>query len=213
MKRLAALFGGAALLALVAGPSFAQSSGNFSASFGSTECAIDDASGVLSGGIQSLPPVTVKVSSGSGVALVITPSLVTGLFTQNTITSKNSVSTQNVGIEVQVAVDGSTADVVPELGSDGVLYDQRFIQVSSSVISSLAGCSSLSGGSCFQLTESTLSAHSFNFYIFGLSSGTHTVTVSWTIEGGTSGEAECVGPGTLTVTQVKNFSFDTPLSF
>jgi hypothetical protein len=85
--------------------------------------------------------------------------------------------------------------------------------VSSSVISSLAGCSSLSGGSCFQLTESTLSAHSFNFYIFGLSPGTHTVTVSWTIEGGTSGEAECVGPGTLTVTQVKNFSFDTPLSF
>jgi hypothetical protein len=115
------------LLALVAGPSFAQSSGNFSASFGATECAIDDASGVLSGGIQGLPPVTVKVSNSSGVALVITPSLVTGLFTQNTITSKNSVSTQNVGIEVQVAVDGSTADVVPELGSDGVLYDQRFI--------------------------------------------------------------------------------------
>ena len=35
----------------------------------------------------------------------------------------------------------------------------------------------------------------------------------WSIEGGTSGEAACVGPGTVTVTQVKNFSFDSPLGF
>src|SRR2546425_658141 len=63
----------------------AQSSGSFSASYGATQCAISNSDGTLSGGIagSSLPDVTVKVSSGSGVALVITPSLVTGLYTQN----------------------------------------------------------------------------------------------------------------------------------
>jgi hypothetical protein len=195
----------------IASSALAQASGNFSASFGSTECAIDSSSGVLSGGITSLPPVTVKVSNGSGVALVITPSLVTGLFTQNKLSANNSMSTQNVGIEVQVAVDGSTANVIPELSSDGVIYDQRFIQVSATFLNALSACSG--DTTCFTLTESTLSAHAFNFYVSGLSSGTHTVTVSWTIEGGTSGEGECVGPGTLTVQQVKNFSFDSPITF
>jgi hypothetical protein len=53
---------------------FAQSSGSFSASFDATQCSITDKTGALTGGIggTSLPDVTVKVSSGSGVALVIT---------------------------------------------------------------------------------------------------------------------------------------------
>jgi hypothetical protein len=62
---------------------------------------------------------------------------------------------------------------------------------------------------CFTLVESTLSAHSFNFYISDLAPGTHTIGVSWDIIGGTSGEATCVGPGTLTVQQVKNLNFNT----
>jgi hypothetical protein len=199
---------------------FAQSSGSFSASSGSAECAIDDSTGALSGGFGSsaLPDVTVKVSSGSGVALVITPSLVTGLFTDNKITSSSTTSTQNVGLEALVTVTGPNGPVpvVPEpAGSDGVIYDQRFIQISSSVLGSLAGCTALATTTtpCFELVESTLSAHSFNFYVFGLQGGTYTVHTSWSIEGGTSGEAACVGPGTLTVTQVKNFSFNSPLSF
>ena len=92
-----------------------------------------------------------------------------------------------------------------------MIYDQRFIQVSSTFLGALAACSG--DNTCFTLTESTLSAHSFNFYISNLSTGAHTVAVSWTIEGGTNGEGACVGPGTLTVQQVKNFSFDTPISF
>ena len=202
---------------MVGSLAFAQSSGSFSASAGRAECAITDSTGVLTGGIgvTSLPDVTVKVSSGSGVALVITPSVVTGLFTDNKITSTSSTSTQNVGLRLKVSVDGSTTNVIPEEGSDGVIYDQRFIQVSSSVISNLAGCTALAGTTtaCFQLVESTLSAHSFNFYISNLASGPHTVHAEWSIVGGTSGEAACVGPGTLTVTQVKNFSFNSPLTF
>jgi hypothetical protein len=216
MKRFVGAMAGVLAAGLMyAGTSFAQSSGSFSASVGTAECAISDSTGQLSGGINSIPDVTVKVSSGSGVALVITPSLVTGLFTDNKITSNSSTSTQNIGLEAKVSVDGSTANVVPEEGSDGVIYDQRFIQISSSVLSSLAGCTALATTTtpCFELVESTLSAHSFNFYISNLSAGTHVIHTDWSIEGGTSGEAACVGPGTVTVTQVKNFSFDSPLGF
>lgn len=215
MKRLLTGIAIAALGLFVAGSAFAQSSGNFSASTGTAQCAISDSTGTLSGGIDSIPDVTIKVSSGSGVALVITPSVVTGLFTDNKITSNSSTSTQNVGLRLRVTVDGSTANVIPEEGSDGVIYDQRWIQVSSSVISSLDQCTALAGSStpCFELVESTLSAHSFNFYVSNLSSGTHTVHADWSILGGGKGEAACVGPGTLTVTQVKNFSFNSPLGF
>jgi len=194
-------------LTLTSGTVFAQSSGNFSASFDATECAITASDGTLKGGITSasLPDVKIKVSVGNGVALVITPSLVTGLYTKNKLSSTSTTSTQNVGLRVKVTVDGSTADVVPELGSEGVIYDQRFMQVTATFLSGLATCS----GDCFTIVESTLAAHSFNFYVSGLTPGTHTVGVSWDILGGTSGEATCVGPGTLTVQQVKNFSFDS----
>lgn len=175
-----------------------------------TECSITASDGSLTGGISAnkLPDVTVKVSSGNGVALVITPSLVTGLYTKNKLSSLTTTSTQNVGLRVKVAVDGSTLNVVPELGSDGVVYDQRFYQVTASFLSGLATCID----DCFQIVESTLSAHSFNFYVSGLTPGTHTISVSWDIIGGTSGEGTCVGPGTLTVQQVKNFSYNSGIS-
>jgi len=189
---------------------FAQSSGSFTASYDSTQCSITASDGTLTGGISGnqLPEVTIKVSGGNGVALVITPSLVTGLYTKNKLSSSVTTSTQNIGLRVKVEVDDSTDSVVPELGSNGVIYDQRFIQVTASFLAGLATCI----GDCFTIVESTLSAHSFNFYISDLSPGTHTVKVSWDIVGGTSGEAACVGPGTLTVQQVKNFSFNTDIS-
>ena len=200
----------AVMLSLAAGTVLAQSSGSFSASFDATQCAITASDGTLTGGITgtSLPDVTVKVSSGSGVALVITPSLVTGLYTKNKLSSTSTTSTQNVGLRIKVTVDGSTATVVPELGSDGVIYDQRFMQVTASFLSGLTTCVD----DCFTIVESTLAAHSFNFYVSDLAPGTHTIGVSWDIVGGTSGEATCVGPGTLTVQQVKNFSFNSSIT-
>jgi len=190
--------------------SFAQSSGSFSASYGATQCAITANDGTLSGGItgNSLPPVLVKVSSGSGVALVITPSFVTGLYTNNKLSSNSTTSTQNVGLRMKVMVDGSTASVIPELGSTGVIYDQRFMQVTASFLSGLTTCLN----DCFTIVQSTLAAHSFNFYVSNLTPGTHTITVSWDIVGGGNGEGTCVGPGTLTVEQVKNFGFNTGIS-
>src|SRR5262245_61610913 len=93
-------------------PVLAQSSGSFSASYSAIKCQINDTNGTLSGNIaqKSLPEVTAKGSSGSGVALVITPSLVTGLYTNNKLNQTNATtgSTQNVGVKVKVEIDGST---------------------------------------------------------------------------------------------------------
>ena len=208
MKKAVFMLGVLFAIALSNTPAvWAQSSGSFSASFAATQCSITATDGTLSGGIaeNSLPPVTVKVSSGSGVALVITPSLVTGLYTKNKLNSTSYTSTQNVGLRVKVMVDGSTAGVIPELGGDGVIYAQRFQQVTASFLNGLETCVS----DCFQIVQSTLSAHSFHFYIANLLPGTHTISVSWNIVGGQSGEGACVGPGTVTVEQVKNFNFNT----
>jgi len=191
-------------------PVLAQSSGSFSASFGATQCAISNNDGTLTGGIAgtSLPDVTVKVSSGNGVALVITPSLVTGLYTQNKLNQLTPTATQNVGLRVKVLVDNSTAHVVPEIGSNGVVYDQRFIQVNASFLSGLSTCLL----DCFTMVQSTLAAHSFNFYVSNLAPGSHTIRVTWDIVGGGTGEGTCVGPGTLTVEQVKNFTFNSGIN-
>jgi hypothetical protein len=123
----------------------------------------------------------------------------------NKLSANSPLSTQNVGLRVKVRVDGSTANVIPELGNDGVIYDQRFQQVSASFLSGLRACLT----DCFTMVQSTLSAHSFNFYVSNLTPGTHTIAVSWVIIGGNSGEGTCVGPGTLTVEQVKSFNFSS----
>ena len=94
MRKLLTGIAATMLATLVVGSAFAQSSGSFSASTGTAQCAISNSDGILSGGIASIPDVTVKVSSGSGVALEITPSVVTGLYTNNKITSTSSTSTQ-----------------------------------------------------------------------------------------------------------------------
>ena len=191
-------------------PVLAQSSGSFSATYGATQCSITGNDGTLSGGISgnSLPPISVKVSSGSGVALVITPSFVTGLYTNNKLSSSSTSSTQNVGLRVKVLVDGVSTAVVPELGSNGVIYDQRFMQVTASFLNGLTTCVN----DCFTIVQSTLAAHSFNFYVSNLTPGTHVITVAWDIVGGQNGEGACVGPGTLTVEQVKNFTFNSGIS-
>ena len=62
----------------------------------------------------------------------------------------------------------------------------------------------------FELILSTLSAHSFDFVVPVGKGKPHTVTVTWSVVGtSTSGDASkayCVGPGILTVEQVKVFN-------
>ena len=248
---------------VAAGPALAASSGNFTAVDDNFNCTINSANGQFNNGATATASgtvfeigghdISIQIPNGSGTTLVITPSLVTGLFTDNQITSKSATSTQDVGVQVQVNVTGpGPISIAPVTTGDAgnatdsgatcnkpaggvascVIYDQRFIQVSSSVFQNIAGCSttfvtSVSGtntvtlssiiATCFEMIQSTLSAHAFNFYVQA-PGGSYTVDVDAQLfvgNGNTNNGsiAACAGPGTITVQQVKNFSFDTPISF
>jgi hypothetical protein len=122
-----------------------------------------------------------------------------------------------------------------------VVYDQRIQQVSNTLFASLASCAptttacmansdcaslganySCVSGYCqqncsFDLLQTTLSAHSFDFVV-PVGNGSHNVVMNWGLIGqnqSTAGgsTAACVGPVTLTVQQVKNFSNAAPISF
>ncbi len=122
-----------------------------------------------------------------------------------------------------------------------VVYDQRIQQVSNTLFSSLLTCAptttacsvsadcaglgtnySCVSGFCqqncsFEILQTTLSAHGFDF-VAPVGNGNHNVVMTWGLIGqnqSTSGgsTAACVGPVTMTVQQVKNFSNSAPISF
>src|SRR3989442_1863595 len=224
--------------------------GSSPAAVDNTACTINGTNGTLSAPIAGavyLTPVTgLQVQVPTSTDIVITPSLVTGLYTDNKLNSTNSSSLQNVGLFVQVTIEPTTslggpiqispnttttggtgqpslctlpANAPPGSATSCAIYDQRFVQVSSSVISGLASCVLLgTTGTCFQLTQATLSAHAFNWYASLPTTGASTLIVSASLVNTgstlTSGSAAaCAGPGTVTVTQVKNFSQNTPAQF
>jgi len=242
----------AAMLPILAA---ATSSGSFTAAVDNEACTINGVDGTLSAPIAAqvylTPKAGLQVKVPTNTQVVITPSLVTGLYTQNNINKLSATSLQNVGLFVQVTVEPTAAlsgaiSIAPsttETGGKGtpslctlpvgappgsvtscVIYDQRFIEVQSSVLSALASCTvdPISGmlicPNAFSLTESTLSAHSFNWYANLPNSGAYNVIVTANLvdtgsvlQSGSS--AACAGPGTVTVTQVNNFSQNTPAQF
>jgi len=243
VKRIAS---GLAVAMLIAPIAFAQSNGNFSASGSSAACAIGDG-GVLSGGITASSfTANISTSNGSGTALDIRPSVVTGLFTDTKISTSVSTASADVGIKVCVTVDGSSAGILP---APCVIYDQRFQQISSQLFSQLSACQLVTSATCsvtadcpvgdtcnnptggigtgvctapnplcnFDLILSTLSAHSFDFVVPVGIGKPHVVNTSWsTVGAGVIGDAHvasCVGPGIVTVTQVKTFNNSGTLSF
>ena len=66
----------------------------------------------------------------------------------------------------------------------------------------------------FELVLSTLSAHSFDFIVPVGIGKPHTIVTSWSTTGNPNSNAiSCVGPGIVTVTQVKTFNNSGSLSF
>jgi hypothetical protein len=166
---------------------------------------------------------TISTPSGTGTALEISPSLDVGLYTLTGITGGNNgnkqQATANAEVAVYVTVDGNLVSPGP------VVYDQRY-QSLSGVLGQVITASCLASNSCvneyINLLLTTLSAHTFNL-LYPVSGGDHVVNVydqvtNQTCANGTTGSCSagtttntasasaCVGPGTLTVTQVKEFS-------
>ena len=153
--------------------------------------------------------------------------------TSNKNTGGISTEFADVGIQVCVTVDSAEpATVSPPTC---VIYDQRFQQLSTNLFSVVSGCAlsappaacctAGTGGTStctpdspdaltcglncnVDLILSTLSAHSFDFVV-PVGGGNHTLTATWSVFGSTSTggtNGACVGPGLITVEQVKVFN-------
>ncbi len=226
---------------LCATVAFAQSSGNFSYSTTGNganpiACTMDQ-NGTISGGYTCESQCTlnsdgtssctsqsgkcmgnavagIKTSSGNGNVFVIRPSAVIGLLTDVTLSSKQLTASSSAlaGVNFSVAVTGpGSPNVIPNFP---VTYDSRYIQISTNLFQALSTqCLAITGGCFITFNESTVSAHSFDWIVTNLQSGTYTVTTSWADSLGGSGISRslaCVGPLNMTVQQNKVFNFNTP---
>ena len=229
MKKLIQVFAIAAIAALFApATTNAQSSGNFTANVQTTQCTMNTVAGLGSpGGLNDTNPVnllttTIQTPNSKFTTLLIRPSLVTGLFTSTGVDA-NQYSGNSAAVKVYVLLDGQP--VAPATTSQtGIIYDQRFQQLSMADASNMATCAAYDDCDT-ALVISTLSAHSFDFVKPDVGGGNHTLQVGWrfqctdstgamvncstTYTANTAGA--CAGPGTVTVTQVKNFSQNTPI--
>jgi len=211
-----------AVLAFVTTVAFAQSSGSFNYSADTLACT--DISGTLGGGTpKTALTTTMKVSSGTGVALVIRPSAVVGLLTDLSLSGKAGAGTVTAsaqsGVQFQVTVTSLSgqgpATVTP---SAAVTFDDRFIQISTNLFSLLSTCTSLTPATTcfFDFNETTLSAHSFDWVVTNMSSGDYGITVTWTPYTNftaPNNALACVGPVVLTAEQTKIFNQNTGISF
>jgi hypothetical protein len=156
----------------------------------------------------------IKTSSGNGNVFVIRPSAVIGLLTDVTLNSKQTTASSSAlaGVNFSVTVTGpGTPQVIPNFP---ITYDSRYIQISTNLFQTLSTqCAAITGGCFITFNESTVSAHSFDWLVTNLQSGTYTVTTSWGDSLGGSGISQslaCVGPLNVTVQQNKVFNFNKP---
>jgi len=187
---------------------------------GSVVCTGDgQGSGLCIGGFG----VGIKTSSGSGNVFVMRPSAVIGLLTDVSLAKNSTASVGSssalAGVDFSIDVKPAPAKVIPDYP---VTYASRFVQISSNLFDVLGTtCTTVSAtnpsGSCvFDFTESTVSAHSFDWIATGLSSGQYVVTVNWSSSLGNDGIGRaltCVGPVNFTVDQKKVFQFNKTNSF
>ena len=220
---------------------YAQSSGNFSYSTtgnGDNPIACTmDSGGNISGGFTCQQSCTlnpdgtsscttasgqcmgtavagIKTSSGNGNVFVVRPSAVIGLLTDVTLNSKQTTTSSSAlaGVNFSVTVTGpGSPQVIPNFP---ITYDSRYVQISTNLFQALASqCAAITGGCFLSFNESTVSAHSFDWLVTNLQSGTYTVTTNWQDSLGGSGISRslaCVGPLNVTVQQNKVFNFNKP---
>jgi hypothetical protein len=213
----------------------AQSSGNFTATITSTQCTINTTPGENGGALipgTATPTMMldtyIKTPNGQGTSLLITPSLVTGLFNNTQVSQAQQTSANSAAVRVFVMLDGKP--VPPDVLAAGtpptpvgVIYDERFQQLSAPFFGQITECA-MNNNCSLDLAISTLAAHSFNYVAKNVPGGNHHLQVSWEFECTDNGTVTpctmayttntagaCAGPGSVTVTQVKNFSQDAPI--
>ena len=178
----------------------------------------------------------IKTNSGSGNVFLIRPSAVVGLLTSVSVSKSSTISIGTssalAGVDFNVVVTPLSGQAQPNIIPNfPITYASRFVQISTNLFNVLgtlctditaAGSTNALGGvttalGCYiSFSESTVSAHSFDWIATGLASGNYNVTVDWSSSLGNFGISNsmtCVGPVNLTVQQNKVFSFNSPGGF
>jgi len=214
-------------VAFTSGNASAQSSGNFTATITTTQCTMNTTPGSTGGALNpgtATPTMMldtyIKTPNSQFTTLLITPSLVTGLFNNTQVSQDMPTSGNSAAVKVFVTLDDKA--VSPDTGGlspIGVIYDQRFQQLSAPFFGEITECA-MNNNCSLDLVLSTLAAHSFNFVAPNVGGGVHHLKVYWNFEctdnsGAmtpctmaytTNSAGACAGPGSVTVTQVKTFS-------
>jgi hypothetical protein len=173
------------------------------------------------GAWQNVMSTTIKTSSIAD--LFIDASMVTGLFTSTTVKGNGSGSTSAAtamgGVQVRVLLDGQAALAYPDTTGAGVTFDQRVQTLTANLGNIFTNCFA-NGGSTgtgctltpeqITLALDTTSAHSFNFIMLNVGSGTHTLVVQAQVNtsatgsnGGVAVSNALYGLGSLTVESVR----------
>lgn len=154
--------------------------------------------------------------------LVMGVSLETGLFTRTLVKSRGGTqdtSYAEANIQVRVLVDAGTAN--ERMAEPGIVtFDKRYQELMAK-LSGVLTCTDTNGDGIIQYAEcvltdeeiqlilDTLAAHSFNFALDDLGSGSHTVSVQVRVttdtgaQAGSSSATGMVGKGSLVVEEVR----------
>ena len=148
-----------------------------------------------------------SVKTSTTTDLFISPSLVTGLYTETQVkgsssgTSQTSAATGSVAVRVLIdcstcattpgtAQSGSatyTAAAQPDPNGTGVVFDAR-IQQLTATLGQVITSTCLTANNCtneqIDLVLNTTSAHTFNFVLLNVGSGVHTITVQARLDAG-----------------------------
>ena len=147
-----------------------------------------------------------SVKTSATTDLFVSPSLVTGLYTETQVkggssgTSQIAAATGSVAVRVLIdcsncATPGNAQSGLasyaaagqPDPNGSGIVFDAR-IQQLTATLGQVITTSCLAANTCtneqIDLVLDTTSAHSFNFVLLNVGSGTHTVTVQVRLDAG-----------------------------
>lgn len=186
------------------------------------------ASTTCSTGWANVMKTTIKTSNVAD--LFVSPSLVTGLYTSTQVKGNGSGSTSSAtsmgSVEVRVVLDpvfDSNGNVIggtfgqPDKTGSGVIFDQRIQTLTANLGYIFTDCIAQGGVDCtltpeqITLALDTSSAHSFNFILLNVGTGTHTVVLqsrvasdsATTSGGGVAISNALYGLGSLTIESIR----------
>jgi hypothetical protein len=159
-----------------------------------------------SGNGQWFTVMNSSLKTSNTTDLFISPSLVTGLYTETQVKGSSTgatataAATGSVAVRVlidctncsasgamQVGTANYAAAAQPDLGATGIVFDAR-IQQLSATLGQVITSTCLAANNCtneqIDLILSTTSAHSFNYILLNVGNGQHTITVQARLDAG-----------------------------